>query len=161
LTEFGLLGTWQNDCRLPPAPNNFRTVYEGLPSGDVRRTYYDGPNKFYSAFVIKRVSRISADQILYEQLGQDDLQFVVLKKVGNRYRIFSNPAAPARSMCKRDDTPETPRGGSARRHRGKPSATIDDAKRLLGALSDGRGEERALTSWRGGSPSGTHCLGRP
>jgi hypothetical protein len=90
LTEFGLLGTWQNDCRLPPAPNNFRTVYEGLPSGDVRRTYYDGPNKFYSAFVIKRVSRISADQILYEQLGQNDLQFVVLKKVGNRYRIFSN-----------------------------------------------------------------------
>ena len=90
LMDFGLLGTWQTDCSLPPASNNFRTVYEGMPNGDVRRTYYDGPGKIYSQFVLKRVSRVAADQILYEQEGQNDLQFVVLSKVGNRYRVFSN-----------------------------------------------------------------------
>jgi hypothetical protein len=90
LQEFGLLGMWQTDCNLPPAPNNFRTIYEGLPNGDVKRTYYDAPGKIYSEFVLKRVSRISPEQILYEQEGQNDLQFVVLTKTGNRYRVFSN-----------------------------------------------------------------------
>ena len=90
LKDFGLLGTWQTDCSLAPASNNFRTVYEGMPNGDVRRTYYDAPGKIYSQFVLKRVSRVAADQILYEQEGQNDLQFVVLTKVGNRYRVFSN-----------------------------------------------------------------------
>src|SRR6186713_1850237 len=33
LKDFGLLGTWQTDCGLPPASNNFRTIYAGLPNG--------------------------------------------------------------------------------------------------------------------------------
>jgi len=90
LKDFGLLGTWQTDCSLPPANDNFRTVYEGLANGDVQRVYYNAPGKVYSRFVLKRVSRVSADQILYEQEGQNDLQFVVLRKTGNRYRVFSN-----------------------------------------------------------------------
>jgi hypothetical protein len=90
LRDFGLLGTWQTDCSKPAASNNFRTVYEGLSKGDVRRTYYDAPGKIYSQYVLKRVSRISANQILYEQEGQNDLQFVVLTKIDNRYRVFSN-----------------------------------------------------------------------
>ena len=90
LQDFGLLGTWQTDCGLPPASNNFRTIYAGMPNGEVKRTYYDAPGKIYSEFILKRVSRIAADQILYEQAGNDDLQFVVLTKIGNRYRVFSN-----------------------------------------------------------------------
>jgi hypothetical protein len=82
LQDFGLLGMWQTDCGLPPASNNFRTIYAGLPNGEVLRTYYDAPGKVYS--------RIAPDQILYEQAGNDDLQFVVLTKIGNRYRVFSN-----------------------------------------------------------------------
>jgi hypothetical protein len=90
LQDFGLLGTWQTDCSQPAANDNVRTVYEGLPNGDVRRTYYNAPGKIYGQRVLTRVSRVSADQILYEQEGQNDLQFVVLRKIGNRYRIFSN-----------------------------------------------------------------------
>jgi hypothetical protein len=89
LKDFGLLGTWQTDCGQPPAQNNIRTLYEGLPNGDVRRTYYNASGKI-SDFVLKRVSRVAADQILYEQEGNNDLTFVVLTKIGNRYRIFSN-----------------------------------------------------------------------
>jgi len=92
LKNFGLLGTWANDCSKPASSNNYHTIYEATSNGDVRRTYYNEPNKnkIYSQFVIKRVSRVAADQILYEQEGQDDLQYVVLKKIANRYRIFSN-----------------------------------------------------------------------
>src|SRR5687767_4527366 len=72
LKDFGLLGTWQTDCSMPPASNNFRTVYEGLSNGDARRTYYDAPGKIYSQYVLTRVSRISANQILYEQQTRDD-----------------------------------------------------------------------------------------
>jgi hypothetical protein len=99
LQDFGLLGTWQTDCSLPPASNNFRTIYAGLPNGEVKRTYYDAPGKIYSEFILKRVSRIAADQILYEQAGNDDLQFVVLTKIGNRYRVFSNHSRAWQGLC--------------------------------------------------------------
>ena len=90
LKDFGLLGTWQTDCGQTPSLSNIRTVYEGLSNGDVRRTYYDAPGKVYNQAVLKRVSRIAADQILYEQEMQNDLQFIVLTKIGNRYRVFSS-----------------------------------------------------------------------
>jgi hypothetical protein len=90
LKEFGLLGTWATDCSKPPASNNFLTIYAAMPNGDVKRTYYNAPNKVYSESVLKRVSRVATDQILYEQEVESDLQFVVLKRVGNRYRVFSN-----------------------------------------------------------------------
>jgi hypothetical protein len=90
LKDFGLLGTWQTDCGQTPSLSNIRTVYEGLANGDVRRTYYDAPGKVYNQAVLKRVSRIAADQILYEQEMQNDLQFIVLTKIGNRYRVFSS-----------------------------------------------------------------------
>ncbi len=90
LKDFGLLGSWANDCSKPPSSNNYHTLYEPLSNGDARRTYYNAPNKIFSQFVIKRVSRVAADQVLYEQEGQNDLQFVVLRKTGNRYRVFSN-----------------------------------------------------------------------
>ena len=82
LRGFALLGTWQTDCSTPPASNNFRTVCEGLSNGDVRRTYYDAPGKIYSQYVLERVSRFSDDQILYDQEGQNELQFVVKDSPG-------------------------------------------------------------------------------
>jgi hypothetical protein len=99
LRDFGLLGTWQTDCSKPAASNNFRTIYEGLSNGDVRRTYYDAPGKIYSQYVLKRVSRVSANQILYEQEGQNDLQFVVLTKIGNRYRVFFQSQSGRQGLC--------------------------------------------------------------
>jgi len=90
LRDVGLLGSWANDCSLPAAPSNFHTKYEALPNGDVKRTYYDAPNKIYSEYILKRVSRLSPDQISYEQEYQNDRQFVVLTKVGNRYKVLSN-----------------------------------------------------------------------
>jgi hypothetical protein len=90
LRDFGMLGTWATDCSRAAASSNFHTVYEAMSTGDVRRIYYEAPDKIYSQVVIKRVSRIAADQLLYEQETQDDLQFVVLVRSANRYRVLSN-----------------------------------------------------------------------
>ena len=59
--------------------------------------YYDAPSKIYSQYVLERVSRFSDDQIVYEQEGQNDLQFVVK----------GSPAL------------------TALRHHGRPNAMID------------------------------------
>ena len=90
LQQFGLLGTWANDCSQPPAQNNFHTVYAPLPNGNVRRTYYNAPGKSYSQYVLERVNRISSDQIFYQQKGSDGRVDVVLKKDGNRYHVLSS-----------------------------------------------------------------------
>ena len=67
LQQFGLLGTWANDCSRPPADNNFHTVFAPLPNGTVQRTYYNAPGKIYSQYVLQRVNRISSDQLFYRQ----------------------------------------------------------------------------------------------
>ncbi|MBI2716798.1 MAG: hypothetical protein HYX37_20475, partial [Rhizobiales bacterium] len=39
LKQFGLLGTWADDCSQPAANNNFHTVYAAMANGNVQRTY--------------------------------------------------------------------------------------------------------------------------
>jgi hypothetical protein len=90
LQQFGLLGTWSNDCSRPPADNNFHTVFAPLPNGTVQRTYYNAPGKIYSQYVLQRVNRISSDQLFYRQKGSAGHIDVVVKKDGNRYHTLSS-----------------------------------------------------------------------
>lgn len=90
LRQFGLLGTWADDCSLPAADNNFHTVYAALPNGTVQRTYYNAPGKIYNQYVLQRVNRISSDQIVYQQKGSAGRIDVVLMKAGNRYHVLSS-----------------------------------------------------------------------
>ena len=90
LRQFGLLGTWADDCSRPAANDNFHTVYAALPNGTVQRTYYNAPGKIYNQYVLQRVNRISSDQIIYQQKGSAGRIDVVLKKVGNRYHVLSS-----------------------------------------------------------------------
>ena len=90
LRQFGLLGTWADDCGMPPAGNNFHTVYRALSNGNVERTYYNGPNKIYNQYVLSRVNRISSDQVVYSQSGSAGRIDVVLIISGNRYHVLSS-----------------------------------------------------------------------
>ena len=90
LRQFGLLGTWADDCSRPAANDNFHTVYAALPNGTVQRTYYNAPGKIYNQYVLQRVNRISSDQIIYQQKGSAGRIDVVLKKAGNRYHVLSS-----------------------------------------------------------------------
>jgi len=88
--QFGLLGTWADDCSLPAANNNFHTVYAALPNGHVQRTYYNAPGKIYNQYVLQRVNRVSADQLFYSQKGSAGRIDVVLIVTGNRYHVLSS-----------------------------------------------------------------------
>jgi hypothetical protein len=90
LQQFGMLGTWATDCSRPPAPDNILSVYASLPNGNVQRTYYNAPGKISNQYELKRVVRISADQISYQQQGPSDRIDVVLEKKGNRYHVLSS-----------------------------------------------------------------------
>jgi len=88
--QFGLLGTWADDCSRPPADDNFHTVYAALPNGKVQRTYYNAPGKIYNQYELQRVNRVSSDQLFYQQKGSAGRIDVVLMKVGNRYHVLSS-----------------------------------------------------------------------
>ena len=94
--DFGLLGTWANDCGQPSGEDNFYTIYAGLADGKVRRTYYNTPDreKSYNDYVVTRAIRLPADQLAYRQEGELDGKAdkidVILLKDGNRYRIWSS-----------------------------------------------------------------------
>ena len=90
LRQFGLLGTWADDCSQPAANNNFHTVYKALPNGNVERTYFNAPGKIYNQYVLSRVNRVSADQLFYSQKGSAGRIDVVLIVTGNRYHVLSS-----------------------------------------------------------------------
>ena len=90
LRQFGLLGTWADDCIQPAANNNFHTVYEPLKNGNVRRTYYNAPGKIYNQYELQRVNRVSAEQLFYSQKGSAGRIDVVLIVTGNRYHVLSS-----------------------------------------------------------------------
>ena len=88
--QFGLLGTWADNCSEPPASHNFHTVYEALPNGNVRRTYYNAPGKVYNQYELQRVNRVSSDQLFYSQKGSAGRIDVILILTGNRYHVLSS-----------------------------------------------------------------------
>ncbi len=90
LQQFGMLGTWADDCSQPPSNNNFHTVYVPLPNGNVQRTYYNAPGKIYNQYVLQLVNRISSDQLYYQQAGSEGRINVILKKDGNKYHVLSS-----------------------------------------------------------------------
>ena len=94
LRGLGMLGTWATDCSRPSGEDNFYTVYAGMTDGNVRRTYYNTPDrqKPYNEYFITRAIRLPADQLSYRQEGSvnHDKIDVVLLKDGNKYKIWSS-----------------------------------------------------------------------
>lgn len=94
LRDFGMLGTWATDCSRPSGEDNFYTVYAGTTDGNVRRTYYNTPDreKAYNEYSITRAIRLPADQLSYRQEGSVDHDKidVILLKDGNKYKIWSS-----------------------------------------------------------------------
>jgi hypothetical protein len=94
LRDFGMLGTWATDCGQPSGEDNFYTVYAGMTDGNVRRTYYNTPDreKPYNEYYITRAIRLPADQLSYRQEGSvnHDKMDVILLKDGNKYKVWSS-----------------------------------------------------------------------
>jgi hypothetical protein len=97
MRNVGMLGTWANDCSQPSGEDNFYTVYAGLPNGNVRRTYYNTPDrvKSYNEYTITRAIQLPANQVSYRQEaetepGKTDRIDVILIKDGDKYKIWSS-----------------------------------------------------------------------
>jgi hypothetical protein len=104
LRDFGLLGTWATDCDKPSGADNFYTVYAGRTDGNVRRTYYNTPDRVkpYNEYTVTRAIKLPADMISYKQEGvvDHDVIDVVLLKDGNKYKIWSSVKADNTALVK-------------------------------------------------------------
>jgi hypothetical protein len=109
LRDFGLLGTWATDCSRPSGADNFYTVYAGMSNGNVRRTYYNTPDRAtpYNVYIITRAIRLPADQLSYQQTGEanNDKIDVILLKDGNKYKIWSSVTEEGKALVQEGKFP--------------------------------------------------------
>jgi hypothetical protein len=99
VAQFGLIGTWANDCAQPASTSNFLTVYAIKPPGEVSRTYYDKPDHIYNNYKITSAKREAHDMLSYEQvwdfkvspanIAANRVQ-VLLNMVDNKFQIVSS-----------------------------------------------------------------------
>jgi hypothetical protein len=111
MRDFGLLGTWATDCSQPSGKYNFYTVYAGMTNGNVRRTYYNTPDRKtpYNEYIITRAIRLPADQMSYSQEGtvNKDKIDVILLKDGNKYKIWSSVRSSGEVLVKEGKFPDS------------------------------------------------------
>ena len=104
MRDFGILGTWATDCSKPSGASNFYTIYAGMPDGQVRRTYYNTPDrkKAYNEYIVRRAIRLPADMISYVQEGSVDHDRidVILLKDGSKYKIWSSVRDSGETLVK-------------------------------------------------------------
>jgi hypothetical protein len=102
VAEFGLIGTWANDCAQPASSSNYLTVYAIKGSGEVSRTYYDKPGHVYNNYKITSAKRQAPDMLSYQQvwdfegspanIAGDRVQ-VLLNMTDNKFQIVSSQAS--------------------------------------------------------------------
>jgi hypothetical protein len=104
LREFGLLGSWATDCSRKSDADNFYAVYASMPNGNVRRTYYNTPDRKtpYNVYIITSAKKLAFDTITYQQEGEVDHDKieVILRKDGNTYKIWSSVTAEGKALVK-------------------------------------------------------------
>jgi len=111
LRDFGLLGSWSTDCSRRSAADNFYAVYAGMPNGNVRRTYYNTPDrkKPYNVYIITQAKKLSSETLSYQQEGEVDHDKidVILLMNGNKYAIWSSVTAEGKALVKEGKFPGT------------------------------------------------------
>jgi hypothetical protein len=90
VAEFGLIGTWANDCAQPASSSNYLTVYAIKGSGEVSRTYYDKPGHVYNNYKITSAKRQAPDMLSYQQVW--DFEGSPANIAGDRVQVLLNMA---------------------------------------------------------------------
>ncbi len=92
LTDYGMIGRWANDCSQPASPDNFNAVFASQSNGEVKRTYYNGPDKVYNEYKIVRAKLVDDHKLWYEQFAIGDNpskhMIVVVEKKENKYHVI-------------------------------------------------------------------------
>jgi hypothetical protein len=108
LGDYGMIGTWANDCSKPPSNDNFLTVYESQKNGDVKRTYFNGPNKIYNQYKIVSASLMKdSNQLFYEQFALDDAPMkhivVIVELKDDKYHVVFSKAVDGDTLVNAGD----------------------------------------------------------
>jgi hypothetical protein len=96
LEEFGLYGTWADDCNAKPTPTNPYTVFQLTSRGNVELRHDFGPDYDEMVYRIVEAQRISYYRLGLRQLLTSDDQIalsVVMMKSNDRF-VCGRRAAP-------------------------------------------------------------------
>jgi hypothetical protein len=94
--EFGLLGTWSDDCKAHPSPSNQYASFSVTSRGTVMLRNDFGPDYGEMVYRIVDVRRIGEFRISLRQLLTTDDQIaldIVMLKANDRIRIWSSRGA--------------------------------------------------------------------
>jgi hypothetical protein len=93
LRDFGIMGTWANNCSTAASESNYYTVFAVSASGKATRTQYTKPNVVFNEYIIASAKRVATNQLWYLQVSNNNaagkVEVVVIKD-GDRYRYLSS-----------------------------------------------------------------------
>jgi hypothetical protein len=96
IKEFGLLGTWADDCSAMPSPGNLYTIFTLTSRGNIELRNDFGPGYDQMVYRIVDVQRLSYFRLaLRELLTTDDhiLLNTIMVKAKDRIRVWSSRGA--------------------------------------------------------------------
>jgi len=93
IKEFGLLGTWADDCSTTPSPANQYTVFSLSSRGTIELRNDFGPDYDQMVYSIVDAQRLSHFRLALRQLLTNDDQIAldtVMMKANDRIRVWSS-----------------------------------------------------------------------
>lgn len=97
MRKFGLLGSWAQDCGLPPAVANHHTTYENPSTGTATRTVRMNIPKLDGTVPIERARIIDGGRLEIFWMDRE-LEFqIILKMVDGRHRTLQSIASDGKT----------------------------------------------------------------
>jgi hypothetical protein len=96
IKEFGLLGTWADDCSAMPSPGNLYTIFTLTSRGNIELRNDFGPDYDQMVYRIVDVQRLSYFRLALRQLLTTDDQILlntIMVKANDRIRVWSSRGA--------------------------------------------------------------------
>jgi hypothetical protein len=106
IKEFGLLGTWADDCSAIPSPTNQYAIFSLTSRGNIELRNDFGPDYDQMVYRIVDVQRLSHFRLALRQLLTSNHQIVVntvMMKANDRIRVWSSGGSDG-SMFVEDGT---------------------------------------------------------
>jgi hypothetical protein len=108
LEEFGLYGTWADDCNAKPSPTNPYAVFQLTSRGNVELRHDFGPDYDEMVYRIVDAQRVGYYRLALRQLLTSDDQIalsVVMMKSNGRIRVWSSHGADGSTFVENGEIP--------------------------------------------------------
>jgi hypothetical protein len=108
LDEFGLYGTWADDCNADPSPTNPYAIFQLTSRGNVELRHDFGPLYDEMVYRIVEAQRLSYYRLALRQLLTSDDQIalnVVMMKSNDRIRVWSSHGTDGTTFVENGEIP--------------------------------------------------------